>query len=378
MGLQPRASASCRMLTPSRPAVANLCWATAQSRARKASTSAAERFLGMPSGVRRQHARAEADGVEYRRVLGDQPLHESAKVLELGRVLRGAGGGHPIGIEAHALPVRHGRATEEHEQVLAAEDQMLGERVHARDEAVLHERRRLDPVLHMMLGHRHRVGIHCGQSVECAEMLEVDPVRHGDPGIDRARPAEARLMADLVLRRPWDAGHGKERLLAVEGPDEAPSLSARIGGDARAGGNLVAGGDVHAAPRAVEAPVVIGAADLSVDHLAHGEIGAQVWAEGALHQGAAVDVAIEDHTGAQEVSAHHLTGNDLAGHGKGEPGLVEALRRLFLRLDQGLGCAHGAPPWRREIARSCGYKWTLYIYTVNASSSFFPTSPHAL
>src|SRR5215475_9309953 len=101
------------MLTPSRPEVANLCWATAQSRARKASTSAAERFLGMRSGVRRdgprelmheleearevpirghEHARAEADGVEHRGVLGDEPLHEPAQVHELLRSARAAVG----------------------------------------------------------------------------------------------------------------------------------------------------------------------------------------------------------------------------------------------------------------------------------------------
>src|SRR5215470_13960775 len=96
------------MLTPSRPEVANLCWATRQSRARKASTSAAERFLGMRSGVRgngprelaheleeprevpvggHEHPRTEADGVEHGGVLRDEPLHEAAQVQEL---LRGA------------------------------------------------------------------------------------------------------------------------------------------------------------------------------------------------------------------------------------------------------------------------------------------------
>src|SRR5580765_6210887 len=105
MGLQPRASASWRMLTPSRPSAAKRCWATAQSRVRNASTSAADRFLGMPrSGVRRQgprklaheleeagempvggheHLRPEANGVEHGRVLGDEPLHEAAQTFEL-------------------------------------------------------------------------------------------------------------------------------------------------------------------------------------------------------------------------------------------------------------------------------------------------------
>src|SRR5215470_1709369 len=387
MGLQPRASASWRMLTPSRPEAANLCWATAQSRARNASTSAAERFLGMRSGVRRdgprefaheleearevtirrhEHARAEADGVEHGSVLGDEPLHEAAQVHELLRVARPAVG-YAVDVEAHALPVRHGRAGEQHVQVLVAEDEVLGKRVHAGDEAVLHERLRLDPVLHMVL--RHRVGIYRrGEAVERAEMLEVDPVRHGDPGIDPARPAEMRLVADLALRRPWDAGHGEEGCFAIEGPHEAPGLRARIRRDARAGWDLVARRDVDAVPGAVEAPVMIGAADLPVDHLAHREIGTQVRAEGALHHGQAVGVAVDDHAGAEEVAAHHLPGHDLPGQGEREPGLMKALRRvLLLLLRQGLGCAHGRLLW---TMRSYGYEWTPYIYTVNRSSEF--------
>src|SRR5215471_754045 len=389
MGLQPRASASWRMLTPSRPEVANLCWATAQSRARNASTSAAERFLGMRSGVRRdsprklaheleearevairghEHARAEADRVEHGGVLGDEPLHEPAQVHEPLRVAR-ARVGHAVDVEAHALPMRHGRAGEQHVQVLVAEDEVLGERVHAGDEAVLHERRGLDPILHVVLRYRHRVGIdRGGEAVERTEMLEVDPVRHGDPWIDPARPAEVRLVADLALRRPGNAGHGEEGRLAIEGPHEAPGLRARIGRDARAGRDLVARGDVHAASGAVEAPVMIGAADLPVDHLAHGKIGTQVRAEGALHHGPAVGVPVDDDAGAQEVAAHHLPGHDLPGQGEREPGLMKAFRRVLLLLRQGLGCAHGCASF--GTVRSYGYEWTPYIYTVNTSSDF--------
>src|SRR4029453_4167252 len=106
MGLQPSASASWRMLTPSPPSLAKRCWATSQSRIRNASTSAADRFLGMPrSGVRRQgprklaheveearevpvggheHLRPEANGVEDRRILGDEPLHEARQYAGFG------------------------------------------------------------------------------------------------------------------------------------------------------------------------------------------------------------------------------------------------------------------------------------------------------
>src|SRR4030095_12437589 len=124
MGLQPSASASWRMLTPSRPSLAKRCWATSQSRIRNASTSAADRFLGMPrSGVRREgprkvaheleearempvggheHLRPEANGIEDRRVLGDEPLHEAAQSVELGRGARAAGARVAYAIDVEA------------------------------------------------------------------------------------------------------------------------------------------------------------------------------------------------------------------------------------------------------------------------------------
>src|SRR6266851_19870 len=103
MGLQPRASASCRMLTPSTPCLANRFYATAHRRARKASTSALDRFLGMVSGIERQrprelahvlekpgevavrgheHPRPEADRVEHGRVLRDELPHEGAQLRQ--------------------------------------------------------------------------------------------------------------------------------------------------------------------------------------------------------------------------------------------------------------------------------------------------------
>src|SRR5215469_10079505 len=90
------------MLTPSTPSRAKRSWATAQSRARNASTSAAERFLGT-SEVRRhssrklshvaeesrqmpvrchQRAGAEADGVEYGGVLREEPAHELTEAIQ--------------------------------------------------------------------------------------------------------------------------------------------------------------------------------------------------------------------------------------------------------------------------------------------------------
>jgi hypothetical protein len=105
------------------------------------------------------------------------------------------------------------------------------------------------------------------------------------------------------------------------------------------GGILSPAGMSTQRPRAVEAPVMIGAADLSVDHLAHRQIGAQVRAERALHQGLAARVPVEDDAGAQEVPAHDLPAPHLTGQGQGEPGLVEA-GRLVVLLRQGLGRAH--------------------------------------
>ena len=51
---------------------------------------------------------------------------------------------------------------------------------------------------------------------------------------------------------------------------------------------------------------MVGAADLPADHLAHGEIGAQMRAIGALYHGLAGPVPIEDDAGAQKVPADHL------------------------------------------------------------------------
>ena len=82
-------------------------------------------------------------------------------------------------------------------------------------------------------------------------------------GSTRARSPEVCLADQLALFRAGNARHREPRRLPVECPDEPPRLRARIGPDPGARRDLVAGRNVHAAPRAVEAPVVIGAADLA-------------------------------------------------------------------------------------------------------------------
>ena len=226
--------------------------------------------------------------------------------------------------------MRDGRAAEEHEHVLIADGQVLREGVDPGDAALLDDDGRFDPVLDAMLAHGHGVRIDHGQAVEGAQMLKIDPVRRGDPGIAGACPAEMGLVDQLALLRAGNARHREGRRLAVERPDEPPRLRTRVGRDAGTRRNLVAGRDVHARPGAVERPVVVGAADLALHHLAHREIRAQVGAVGALHHRPAGGIPVEDHPGAQEVPADDLAALHVVGQGQGEPGLVKARRRFVL------------------------------------------------
>src|SRR6516162_8549422 len=220
---------------------------------------------------RYQYARAEANRVEDRRVLREQSLDEPTQVVHFAR--RGgsatAGVAHYKAIETHGPTVRDGRSAEQHEHVLVPKRQVLRECVDPRDAAVLYDGRCLNPVLEAMCSHRHRVRIYGGETVERAEVLEVDSVRHGDPGIRRTRPAEMRLVDQLALLDARDTGQREPGRFSIEGPDESPCLGARIRGNSRSRRNLVAGRNVDTAARAVEAPVMVGAANLAVDHLPH-------------------------------------------------------------------------------------------------------------
>ena len=243
--------------------------------------------------------------------------------------------------------------------MLIANRQVLREGVDPRDAALVDEGGRLDPVLDAMLPHGHGVRTDDGQAVEGAQMLKIDSVRRGDPGIGGTRAAEMRLADQLALLRAGNTRHREGRGLAVERPDEAPRLRGGIGRDAGAGRDLVAGRDVHARARAVERPVMVGAADPSLDHLAHREIRAQVGAEGALHHRASARVPVEDHAGAEKILAENPAGLHVAGQGQGEPGPVKA-RRFVLPL----------PPLQGE-----GHVGLLgltpYIYNVNTSRPIF-------
>jgi hypothetical protein len=60
-------------------------------------------------------------------------------------------------------------------------------------------------------------------------------------------------------------------------------LGCRVDGESDRGRYLIPGWDVHAFARAVEPPTMIGAANLAVDELTHGEIGTEMRAPRALH-----------------------------------------------------------------------------------------------
>ncbi len=188
------------------------------------------------------------------------------------------------------------------------------------------------------------------------------------------------LADQLALLRAGDAGHREGRRRPVESPDEAPRFRARVGRDPGRRRDPVAGRNVDAGPRAVEPPVVVGAADLAVHHLAHREVGPQVRAVRALDHRPARRVSVDHDPCAQEVLADRTVGGHLAREGHREPGLVIAARRLGPPRLQYLGRhAHDLPP-RPVLGPAPGPvldELTLYIYNVNKSSSSSRTEDRA-
>src|SRR5262249_60635636 len=106
------------------------------------------------------------------------------------------------------------------------------------------------------------------QAMQRTEMLEVDAVRDPDPRIQRARPAEVRLVAQIALVDVGNARDPKQRCVAVERPDESPGFRARIRPDPGARRDFVAGRNVDTPTVTIESPVMIGAADLAPHELA--------------------------------------------------------------------------------------------------------------
>ena len=149
---------------------------------------------------------------------------------------------------------------------------------------------RLDAIFDAVVADRHGLGRDGLQAVERTEVLEVEAVRNRHPRIERARPAQMGLVAELAFVDVGNAWWRKERYLAVESPDESPGLGARIGPDPGAGRDLIAGRNVDTPTRAIESPVMIRAADLPLDELTDGKIGAEVRAISALDQRLAVRV----------------------------------------------------------------------------------------
>src|SRR5215469_14773783 len=119
---------------------------------------------------------------------------------------------------------------------------------------------RLDAILDAVVADRYGLGRDGLQAVERTEVLEVDAVRNRHPGIERARPAQMGLVAELAFVAVGNAWWRKERYLAGERPDESPGLGARIGPDPGARRDLIAGRNIDTPTRAIESPVMISAA----------------------------------------------------------------------------------------------------------------------
>jgi hypothetical protein len=84
--------------------------------------------------------------------------------------------------------------------------------------------------------------------------------------------------------------------------------------------------------RAVERPVVIGAAQPAIDHLPDREIGAEMRAPGALHHRLARRIAPRDDPRAEEIAADHVAGRQLARQADRVPRAMEAPPRSGIVL----------------------------------------------
>ena len=169
------------------------------------------------------------------------------------------------------------QASEQHERFHSVASQMLGEDVRPGDAAVLQVAVGLDAVLDRVVAHVDRLGRAGRQRMQRPQMLEVDAVAGRDPG--RQRPHDgtgASLDRQVAFGDAGNAGRREQRFAAVERPDQAPGLSGRKRENPRAGRDLVAGRDMRAYPRAVEAPMMVGAAEMTLDHLALGQVGAEM------------------------------------------------------------------------------------------------------
>jgi hypothetical protein len=182
-------------------------------------------------------------------------------------------------------------------------------------------------------------------------MLEVDAVGDGDPGVPRPLTALVGLMID---RLGFGVGNLRNRevgALAIERPHQAPLLLAGVGKDPRRRRDLVAAGDMDAGARAVERPVVVGAAQAAVDHLGERQVGAEMRAPGDLNRGLARRIAPGDDARAEEIPADRLAGHEIARQANRIPRPVIARLGggVLLPGQAGLGTDDAHGPLHRKV-----------------------------
>jgi len=160
---------------------------------------------------------------------------------------------------------------------------------------------------------------------------------------------------ELALGGPGDARHIEQGCLAIERPYEAPGLGRRIGENPGARRDLVACRNVNADAGVVEPPVMIGAAELSIDDFADRVIGPEMRAPGALHDRLSAGTAINNDTGAEEIHTEDRAALELAAKSNGKPrlmkaGIIDRRPACLLLVVQRF---HLAPPVRAD--RDCAY-----------------------
>ena len=108
--------------------------------------------------------------------------------------------------------------------------------------------------------------------------------------IPRNRVLQARSSWSIPrMRGTLDSG-----ISPLKAQNQPPGLGGRIAEDCSPRRDLVAGWDVHAVAGRVEAPMVIGAADLPIDALAERQIGAEMRAPRALDDCPAPSIPMRD------------------------------------------------------------------------------------
>ena len=138
---------------------------------------------------------------------------------------------------------------------------------------------------------------------------------------NRADAAQMGFESQLALFDPGDARHIKQRSLTIEAPNESPCFCRRIGENPGAPRDLVACWDVSADAGILEPPVMIGAADLTIDNLADREVGPEMRAPGALHDRLSSGTAIDRDTCPEEVYTEDGAPSELAGTSNRKPRL---------------------------------------------------------